>query len=726
MSSRAEFRRSSPEEPVGKGTRVGQFSDLADLKERKGHGSSLALAALHISGRKSSIDRESSIDTYTPNSTQYIGFEEHSPFVSEAVQGSWEGRLEHGEVDVDRAIRHGYQNDSSPSECKTEVVSRNGFAGDPSILFLGVFEGHGEHGRLLALDVASFLPTFLENEMKKIGLQKCKDDGIKMLFHSACDAAQRHLLSCDIDVFKSGVNVCFSLILPDKIYISNLGNTRILVVSEASSRQMFRVERASCDANPSSPMELERIQALGGIVGRFEDKNNIPYGSLRIFKDETKMVPGVTSSRMLGNLQAVGCGVLSEPLITEYRLTQRDAFIIVGSEGTWDSIKDDDAARIVSQYSKHGIKCLTSADVLSCYAQRTCKQKKISQEISEVAVVVVNLKQSFTILEEPDISEQEISSLVASRTNEEAFTKSQDLRTVCISKDKLDETNKIFSKLEIICRLNDAEKMEFCERTSSLTQAMKRGDSGDIPQYISEDAMPPTCLTQPCGKTPDHHAFIPSEAIGVPMSHSVRRDNMRYQSDPIQRLLSEEDLPPIRKAPLNLNSLEGITLISQRSQSQLDVWSFSEVGTPRSSDSNGSGRRALASDDMPHRGELRHEGKVHRGVPCSYNSVNALRLSSDSEGSFGRHGSLEDFALLQGVAGIDVVSPLKIRGTSTAFQNRCSFSPSGTRSASIRRPRSTVCLGSLAEGSSTADQSEVVRRTSSNVVVLKDINKFFN
>ena len=706
---------SSPEDPS---SNEGHVSTLAGLKEKKGHGSSLALAALHISGRASSLHYESSVEMYTPTSKQYIGFQENSPFASQQEE---DGQC--GELAVHGAIRHGYRTNSNSLECKSEVVMRHGFAGHPDVVFAGVFEGHGDHGRLLALDVASFLPTFVENEVQKVGLQRCSEDAIKMLLMSSCDAAQKHLLSCDINVYSSGVNVCFMLILGDKVYMSNLGNARVLVVSESSLRKGVKVSRPSCDANPSLPMELERIQAHGGIVGRFEDRNNIPYGSLRVFKDENKIVPGVTSSRMLGNLEAAACGVLSEPLISEYTLSSRDAFVIMGSEGAWNSIEDEDAGRVVSQYSKHELSGLSSADVLSYYAQRTCEQKKVSEDVSDVAVVVVNLKRTVKYRDEKNITAEEIAALVASKSNEEAFTKSQDLRNVGTG--KLDETNKIFSRLETICNLHEMDKVD-CERTSSLTQAMKKGDSGDIPQYIPHDTIP-----EILGKSrrsdlfgPDPYDFVPSEAIGVPISRGSGRENMRYQSDPVQRLLSEEDLPPIRKAPLNLNSLEGITLISHRSHSQHDVWSFSEVGTPRSSESNGSGRKTLPSEDVPHRGELRHEGKVHRGVPCSYSSVNGLRLSSDSDGSLGRHGSLEDFALLNSVQGVDVVSPLRIRGTTTAFQNKGGFSPTNVRSGSFRRPRSTMCLGSLAE--STQVPSGSVRRSSSNVVVLKDINKFFN
>lgn len=715
MSNLAEYWNApSQGEPVQS---EGHGATLAGLKERKGHGSSMALAALHISGRASSLTNESSFEMYTPTSKQYIGFQEHSPFAAEQEQGGLPN-----EVVAHCAIRHGYLNSSTSLECKSEVVLRHGFAGHPEMIFVGVFEGQGDHGRLLALDVASFLPIFLENEMKKIGLEHCTEDVIKTLLVSSCDAAHKHLLSCDIDVYGSGVNVCFLLILRDKVFVSNLGNSRVLIVSESSLRKGVKVTRASRDANPSLPLELERIQAHGGIVGRFEDTNNISYGSLRVFKDENKLLPGVTSSRMLGNLEAVECGVVPEPLLSESSLCPRDDFIVIGSEGAWSSIEDEDAGRVVSQYSKYALSGLDSADVLSYYAQHTCEQKKVSEDISDVAVVVVNLKNIIRYENETSLTEEEVASLVASKSNEDAYTKSQDLRNVRNGRTK--ETHTIFSRLEKICHLHETEKNESSERTSSLTQAMKKGDSGDIPQYVSQNTIPAMTMGTSAFHVEDPHIFIPSKAIGVPMSRGSTKESMRHQSDPIQRLLSEEDLPPIRKAPLNLNSLEGINLISQRSHSQLDVWSFSEVGTPRSSESNGSGRKTLPSEDVPHRGELRHEGKVHRGVPCSYSSVNGSRLSSDSDGSLGRHGSLEDIGILNAIPGLDVVSPLKIRGTTTAFQNRGGLSPSSLRSGAFRRPRSTMCLGSLAETS--AMQSESVRRTSSNVVVLKDINKFFN
>ncbi|WPT15119.1 Putative protein phosphatase 2C 64 [Picochlorum sp. SENEW3] len=693
--------------------------------DKKGHGSSLALAALAeanasmASSEGLHIGMMSSPD-YSRN--QVFGFGRHDgggPFASAFHNEEDEqcdtisDKVTVHKVDV--AVRMGYSCrkgekgvEVEVGACESEVVSVMGFAGNPSITFVGVFEGHGEYGRHVALLVASFVTKYLEKSLKQMGL--LSDEGVKEALHDVSSAANKHLISSGIDVSASGSTACFGLLLSDKAFVASIGNARCLVVSDDALGRSLVVEKISCDANPSSPVELERIQNAGGIVGRFENEDGIPYGSLRIFKDGSKVVPGVTSSRILGHESAHSCGAVAEPLVCEYTLNDRNKVVIFATEGTWNAIQDEDAARVVAQFGKYPVDGLTAADLLSHFAQSASEQKNTDEEISDVALAVIYMGTSFaTAKPSKDLHEMDLAVFAAATCNEDACMSSRELQYAGCMGEQKSAADRTFVLLETLCHLNEKEMFEISERTSSLTLAMRR-ESEDLPNARQPGSTSEGTRQPSFARGSQDDTFIPSQAIGVPISKVRINSQKAHQSAPMSRLLSgEEDLPPIRKAHLsymNLNgSLEGNNLYSQKSQPE--AWMLDGVETPRSSDSCGSGLK----DEKPHRGELRHEGKVHRGIPCSISSV-GLRLSSDSDGSINRLGSLDE-SLSLGLRSLDISSPIKAR-TGSGSIHKGEVSP--LRHSSLSVPKTSKAL----EGTSN-NQGYPISRSFSNVVVLKDL-----
>ena len=190
---------------------------------------------------------------------------------------------------------------------------------------------------------------------------------------------------------------------------------------------------------------------------------------------------------------------------------------------------------------------------------------------------------------------------------------------------------------------------------------------------------------------------------------------------------------------------QGMGVFSHRSHSlsMHEVWSFSEHGgalSPRSSEGGLERSNSLLLEhDGKYVGGLRHEGKVHRGIPQSFKSFGNLRLSSDSESepkstSWSRAGSLEEDITL----GFDVPnSPLRrinrvpsgSFGGSSAGRGTTMLASSSYRSLRRQRSSSMCNLKSLAEhGESTThgDAKPLARTTSNSVHVVKDIHRFFN
>ena len=685
--------------------------------------------------------------------------------------------------DVDVAVRQGFGSDeasSSEANCTSaEVVFQRHFAGHPTMIFVGVLEGHGKDGRDMAVDMGRFLPETLEKEMTGLGLQRCSEDVIKLALVHACEAGHARLLQGGYAT-GSGITATFGLVAHDKAYVANVGKGRCVLVSERMLGQSVEFERISSDldAVPSTPSELERILKCGGVVGRFEDAQGIPYGSLRIFREGSRTSPGVTSSRALGNAEGLECGVLPEPVVTECTLNSRNTFFIWGSEGLWDAIGDEDASRVVSQYAKRRVPGLTSADVLSFYAQSVSKTKKVGTQeaVNTVAVVVVDLREHIVPSEIQRLSDEEVAGLRAPRSNEEAYVHVRGINSPNADA-AMDAMDAAFARVENLCELHKTKEIEFRDRTSSLTQMM-RGESGEIgcnatpPQATADSGAGAggTDRTSRAGQSlPVRHgglplmpsssfegiplggavrqnagdetsrglssAFVPSQAIGVPLTGVGRKHKVPVVSK--GRPCIEDELRPIRKVGIpGVRSLSHIKssdspdesgLFSQQSQSlgMHEVWSLSEQAfSPQSSDGIAQTNSLL----LDHGVGLRHEGKVRRGVPASFKSMSQLRLSSDSESdnrSWSRANSLEEEMTL----GFEAPnSPMRhlTRVPSGSFGSGRGTSLLASSSYRNLRRQWSASVSNLQSLAEDGDGKQLQRKTSNSVHVVKDIHKFFN
>lgn len=57
-------------------------------------------------------------------------------------------------------------------------------------------------------------------------------------------------------------------------------------------------------------------------------------------------------SRSFGDAMAASVGVTTEPDITETAVQPQDKFIVLGSDGIWDRLSNDEVMRMAFKYSK--------------------------------------------------------------------------------------------------------------------------------------------------------------------------------------------------------------------------------------------------------------------------------------------------------------------------------------------------------------------------------------
>jgi len=372
---------------------------------------------------------------------------------------------------------------------------------------------------------------------------------------------------------------------------------------------------------------------------------------------------------------------------------------------------------------------MSCAEAMSFQAQRKLRATSSDSYTDDLSVVIVQLQPlSFIASDQslilPEALRAPISNFEATRTVQESLN---DYATAIdhpsILDDLLDssaEKNSSFLAKAAIPVSPDLHRSSLSnaikeQKMEGKTMSCFTGQSGDESHTEGSREIRRSFSSG----TTNSNTFIPSEAIGVPLSGSIKGPAM-HQSAPLSCCLAEDELRPIRKAHPSYAQLAYTSpwdgLISTKSQTEAWMLDTMESLTPRSSESNSSAQRG---DERPHRGELRHEGKVHRGIPCSYSSIGLAshgRLSTDSEASqnLSRMGSLDEYTIVTGFRGLDVASPSKAPTRPMGY-NRNQIAASMAMSLPDPNNKSFALKD---------DHDESFKRSLSKVVVLRDIDEF--
>jgi len=133
------------------------------------------------------------------------------------------------------------------------------------------------------------------------------------------------------------------LIRNNKIISGNVGDSRCILCSEIGRKRF--TQALTKDHKPNLPEERERIEASGGEVARYISKNGEEYGPYRVYvKGGTG--PGLAMARSFGDGLAASVGVISEPDLTETILKPEHKMLILGSDGVWDKMTNEEVMNL--------------------------------------------------------------------------------------------------------------------------------------------------------------------------------------------------------------------------------------------------------------------------------------------------------------------------------------------------------------------------------------------
>lgn len=153
--------------------------------------------------------------------------------------------------------------------------------------------------------------------------------------------------------------MCSVLFDGTRVHCANLGDSRALKVKifACTEKDIQRINMVCKPLSIDHKCELEneanRIKEMGGVVDTFYDEegDHEPIGPQRVWvKGES--YPGLAMSRSLGDAVAHTVGVSSIPEVKSYLVGVDDKFIVIGSDGVWEFLTNENIAEIVFPFYK--------------------------------------------------------------------------------------------------------------------------------------------------------------------------------------------------------------------------------------------------------------------------------------------------------------------------------------------------------------------------------------
>lgn len=259
-------------------------------------------------------------------------------------------------------------------------------------------DGHGSYGKNVSDFVIKSIGKNIDGSLKsvfegaKMNAQLVKSSDIKFKLSQCFSGADEKLQT------ESGINLKFSgttcvtvLIVAAKIYCANTGDSRAILArasiqSSKEERKMLALP-LSRDHKGEDEDEYKRIIKAGGRVSSYVNTRGKPVGPLRVWHALENM-PGLAMTRSFGDMEAHKVGVIATAEIKEVNMTLRDKFIIIGSDGIWEFITNDEAIEIVMPHYEADDAEMACESLVEVATERW---RKYDASIDDITCVIVFL-----------------------------------------------------------------------------------------------------------------------------------------------------------------------------------------------------------------------------------------------------------------------------------------------------------------------------------------------
>ncbi|XP_057435792.1 probable protein phosphatase 2C 33 [Lotus japonicus] len=298
------------------------------------------------------------------------------------------------------------------------------FCSRQDTIFCGVFDGHGPYGHMVAKKVRDSLPMKLnahwefnasgEESLKELtintvlsmnseetpSLSADEESRVSVdaaeetekhpeIFHTLKESFLKSFKVMDrelkmhqtIDCFCSGTTAVTLVKQGHDLIIGNVGDSRAVLATRDRDDSLVAVQ-LTVDLKPNLPAEAERIRKCKGRVFALHDEPEVA----RVWLPNNDS-PGLAMARAFGDFCLKDFGLISVPEVSYRRLTDKDEFIVLATDGIWDVLSNKEVVDIVASAPRRS----TAARALVESAVRAWRYKYPTSKVDDCAVVCLFL-----------------------------------------------------------------------------------------------------------------------------------------------------------------------------------------------------------------------------------------------------------------------------------------------------------------------------------------------
>ncbi|KAF8397184.1 hypothetical protein HHK36_016091 [Tetracentron sinense] len=286
------------------------------------------------------------------------------------------------------------------------------FTGEKDMIFCGVFDGHGPSGHNVASHVRDVLPSKLSSTFITSGLDGCNHSDVdingydddnddhdkgshchpsfsswKANFIKAFKEMDEELsLDPNINCFCSGTTAVAILKQEGHLIIANLGDSRAVLCSRGKKNQPVP-DQLTVDLKPNLPGEAKRISNCRGRIFATEKEPDV----FRLWLPDQNC-PGLAMARAFGDFCLKDFGLIATPKISYRKLTNKDEFVVLATDGLWDVLSNKEVVKIVASAKKRSM----AAKLLVDRAVQAWRSKYPTSKVDDCAAICLFLKVPLT------------------------------------------------------------------------------------------------------------------------------------------------------------------------------------------------------------------------------------------------------------------------------------------------------------------------------------------
>lgn len=223
------------------------------------------------------------------------------------------------------------------------------------ILF-AVFDGHGPNGHVCSRAAKDYVEQEFIRGMQDSTVRDELDSSFSHVLKSSYHKSSLKLVNGDanVDASLSGTTAVSLFITKKYLHTANVGDSRCILIRDGDDGKKS-LDVLTVDHTPDRKDEVSRVEAWGGVVMTSDQYDNFDptlasFQQKRVWSKKGKW-PGTAFTRSLGDSVAKKLGVVADPEYLSFPMPESDAKFVLGSDGIFDFIPDNEIIEVVEKYT---------------------------------------------------------------------------------------------------------------------------------------------------------------------------------------------------------------------------------------------------------------------------------------------------------------------------------------------------------------------------------------